>query len=43
MFLPIFLLLLSRDRKKSLKNACGQKEVVHLGDASRGFGRHGDW
>ena len=28
--------------KISLKCACGQEEVVQLGNVSRGFGRHAD-
>ena len=31
-----------REVKILLKCACGQEEVVQLGDVSRGFGRHAD-
>ena len=36
MFVPDILV------KISLKVACGQEEVVQLGDLSRGFGHHAD-
>ena len=42
MFLPDILVEIITWVKISLKCACGQEEVVQLGDVIRGFGRHAD-
>ena len=42
MFVPDILVIVTWV-KISLRCACGQEEVVQLGDVSRGFGRHADW
>ena len=42
MFVPDILVAIVTWVKISLKCACGQEEVVQLGDVSRGFGCHAD-
>ena len=42
MFVPDILVVIVTWVKISLKYACGQEEVVQLGDVSRRFGRHAD-
>ena len=42
MFVPDILVVIVLWMKIYLKCACGQEEVVQLGDVSREFGRHAD-
>ena len=42
MFLLDILVVIVTWVKISLKRACGQEEMVQLGDLSWGFGRHAD-
>ena len=42
MFVPNILVVIVTRVKISLKFACGQEEVVQLGNVRRGFGCHAD-
>ena len=42
MFVPDILVVIVTWVKILLKCACGQEEVMQLGNVSRGFGRHDD-